>query len=240
MTLRLSASRYHLALACSYPFRSDVAVIDRPPGAAALLGSEVHGYVEAQLVGVEPGLVSEEAKRIGERACAWLDDVDVPSGVEIAIVYDAGTDTARRVHLKGHREYGELGQLEIPMTLDLYWDLPEEDCVVIYDLKTGKKEHAHQEQLEMQALGLTRLLGRSKARVGFLWARKTKTEPSPLVELSADDLEAASWKAASVMLGIPTAKPITGQQCWFCPLGRSACPAYREPTEEERMEMTGT
>lgn len=234
--MRLSGSRYHLALACSYAFRSDVHVTEREPGAAAVLGSEAHGYVEAKLAGVEPGLVSEDARRIGEKACAWLEDVDVPTGVEIAIVYDAGTDTARRVHLKGHREYGELGQLEIPMTLDLLWDLPEEDCVVIRDLKTGKKEHAHMEQLEMQALGATRLLGRSKARVGFLWARKTKTEAPPLVELSADDLEAAAWRAASVMLGIPTAKPITGQQCWFCPLGRNACPAHLEPTEQERQE----
>lgn len=205
-----------------------------------MLGNEAHGYVEAKVQGFEPPPVSDDAKRIGETACAWLDDVDVPTGVEIAIVYDAGTDTARRVHPKNHREYGELGQLEIPMTLDLFWDLPEEDCVVIRDLKTGKKEHAHVEQLEMQALGLTRLLGRSKARVGFLWARKTKTEAPPLIELSASDLEAAAWRAASVMLGIPTSTPVTGQQCWLCPLGRAACPAHQEPNEQDRMEMTGT
>jgi hypothetical protein len=238
--VRVSGSRFHLALACSYAFRSDVRVVEREPGAAAVIGSEAHGYVEAKALGLPPPPVSEDAQRIGERACAWLDDVDIPTAVEIAIVYDAGTDTARRVHLKGHREYGELGQLEIPTTLDLLWDLPEEDCVVIRDLKTGKKEHAHMEQLEIQALAATRLLKRSKARVGFLWARKTKTEADPLVELSAVDLEAAAWRVASVMLGIPTAQPITGQHCWLCPLGRSACPAFQEPTEEERMEMTGT
>lgn len=237
--MRLSGSRYHLALLCSYAFRSDVHVSEKAPGAAAVLGSESHAFTDATYNGRDPGPVSEDAKRIGGQAVAWLRDVDVPTAMEIAIVYDAGTDTARRVEAKGHREYGELGPLEVPTTLDIVWDYPDEDCVEVRDLKTGKKDHAHFEQLEIQALAAARLFGRSKARVGFLWARKTKADADPLVELSAEHLDGVGWQLASLMLGLPTAEPIMGQHCWLCPLGRAACPAYQEPTEADRMEMTG-
>lgn len=233
--MRLSGSRLHLAVLCSYSFREDVDVPERESGAAAKLGSEAHSFVESAMSSKAGGPWSEDAARIGGQAVAWLQDVDVPTSLELAIVYDAATDTARRVEAKGHREYGDLKPSEIPTTLDLLWDYPDEDCVEVRDLKTGKREHAHMEQLEIQALAAARLFGRSKARVGFLFARKTKCDADPLVELDAAALDAIAWKVASVVSGIPTATPITGQHCWLCPLGRDACPAFLYPAMVKEM-----
>lgn len=235
--MRLSGSRYHLAIVCSYPFRPDVAVMEREPGKAAQLGTEVHDYVEKVASGadVAPGLYSEEARRVGDRALTWLREVDPPTHLEIAIVYNAETDTARRIVGRGHRDYGELAPMEIPVTLDLVWVY--EDHVVVRDLKTGSKSHAHREQLVIQALAATRLFDKPEAHIGFLWARKTKCEADPLETLTADMLEAESWAAASVLRQIPSARPVTGSQCFFCPVGRESCPAHdTQPTEQENEE----
>lgn len=228
--MRLSGSRYHLAVLCGYAFRPDIHVPERPPGPAALLGTETHSYVEAKKKGEDVAFYSPDAIRIGERAVAWLEDVDVPTAIEIPIVYDAEADTARRVEAKGHREYGDVHEMEIPVTLDLVWVY--DDHVVVRDLKTGSKSHAHREQLIIQALAATRLYGKRRARVGFLWARKTKADADDLEELDEATLEAESWRVASVLRSIPRARPMTGTHCFYCPLGRDMCPAHQQPTND--------
>lgn len=157
---------------------------------------------------------------------------------EIKLVYDTATDTARQVDeakYPGARNYGPCAWSEIPVTLDLVWDVPAFDGVVVRDLKTGKKDYAHREQLLVQALAASRFYGRKKARIGFLWGRKTKCEADSLEMLDEAALEEASWEFAAVMAGIPVARPLTGQHCFFCP-GRSVCPAHASPTEQEREE----
>lgn len=230
--MRLTGSRYHLAVLCSYPFRPDVDVNERPSGEAAGLGSEVHSYVHAKYQGLNVAAMffSDEAKVIGERVWQWLESRR-PSAMEIKLVYNAVTDTARKVDLPGPRNYGPMRPEEIGVTLDMLWDaaIPS-----IMDLKTGKKEHAHEEQLIVQALAATRYLGRKQASVSFLWARKTKCERSPSVMLDAERLDMESWALASVLQNIPRARPMRGKHCWFCD-HRPQCPAFQEPTEEERM-----
>ncbi len=235
--MRLSGSRYHLAVVCSYPVRPDVEVEDRPAGQAARIGTAVHGMVDAYVRGEpEPEFVEAlEAAPIARRVLTWLDTQPRPHSSEIAIAYDPTTDTARKLDVTSHRAYGELAPTEVPTTLDLLW--LEDGAVVVRDLKTGAKGSAHVEQLYFQALAATRLLGVSRARVGFLWGRKTKCEADALEELGPGELEVESWRASSIVRRLPVAQPTPGDHCrrYWCP-AFSSCPAHQAPTETERME----
>jgi hypothetical protein len=228
---RLSGSRYWLATQCRYPFRPNVAWEERV-WPAGLLGTAVHSLVEAhQLTRIHDELHVPpqsphdlEAYPIARQANAWLDNADIPHAVEVAIVYDAATDTARQLPKGKHRDYGELGPMEIPTTLDLVW--LTDTHVIIRDLKSGKKQNAHPEQLHIQALAAARLYGRERALVGFLWARKTKADADALEELGPGELEAESWRAASIMRRLPMAQPEPGDWCWACP-AKPTCPAHQ-------------
>lgn len=238
----LSGSKFHLATLCSYPF-SGVQVPESEPGDAARLGSEVHAYLQDGIEGtLVTSMYSKEAAAIGERLLAWVRDAGGAPLSELAIVYDAEKDTARQVRPTTARDYGPIGPMEIPVTLDLLW--VEEDHVIVRDAKSGRREYAHREQLVIQALAATRLLGKRWAKVGFLWGRKTKCEADPLEVLSEEQLEAESWRVASVLRGLPTSRPVTGKHCFFCELGPrkapGACPAYQQPTEQELTEAYGT
>jgi hypothetical protein len=182
------------------------------------------------------GLPEElEAAPIARRALDWIAQGPAPYASEVAIIYDAATDTARKVEPTGPREYGAIGPTEIPTTLDLVW-IHDDDTITIRDLKTGKKP-AHMEQLYIQALAATRLYGKQRARVGFLWARRTKCEADPLEDLGPGELEAESWRAASVLRRLPVAQPVSGDACWFCP-ARPQCPAHDTTPERTTTEMT--
>lgn len=237
--MRLTGSRYHLAVLCGWAFRPDVEVEDNVRSEASALGSEAHAYVEAKHLKLDTNALffSPEAERIGGQVTYWLDEAGIPSACEKKIVYDASTDTAREVDEKkypGPRNYGPTTLTEIPVTLDLLW-LDSDDELTVRDLKTGQKAYAHREQLVIQALASTRLYKRRHANVGFLWGRKTKCDADPVERLDAEALEAAAWEVAAVVTSIPNARPVTGQHCFFCP-GRSICPAHQQPTEEERRE----
>ncbi len=228
----LSGSRYALALQCAYPFRPDVTCPERPSGEAARIGTAAHSLVEAHFTGrVVDDDRDLEARPIANQAIKWLSAIAKPTAVEVAIIYNAYTDTAREVKGAGHRNYGALEPGDIPTTLDLVWDHPEHDSVIVYDLKTGSKSHAHVEQLEIQALAVSRLYGRASAQHGFLWARKTKCEGDALTTMSPAALEAESWRAASVVRRLPMAMPEPGNHCFLCPLGRENCPAHSREAE---------
>lgn len=240
--MRLTGSRYHLAILCAYPFRPDVDVRDTTQSEAAALGSEAHLYVETVCKGgdVGPLFLSENATRIGKQVMGWLATQPKPTAVEIKLVYDAATDTARMVDeakYPGARNYGPTTASEIPVTLDMVWDLGS--SVRCRDLKTGKKDYAHREQLVIQALAASRYYGRQTAEIGFVWGRLTKCEADPIETLEADDLIAAGWEVAATMTGIPNATTATGSHCYFCPARKQGCPAHAEPTEQERTEAYG-
>lgn len=234
----LSGSRYHLALVCAYPFRPDVSCPERPGGEAAKIGTSTHTLVECHFTGEEKTTDRElEARPIANQAIKWLSLHPRPTAVEVAIIYNAYTDTAREVKGAGHRNYGTLDPGDIPTTLDLVWTSPDSDVVTVRDLKTGSRSHAHVEQLEIQALAASRLYGKKRAQHGFLWARKTKCDGDPLEEMGPGELEAESWRAASAVRSLPMAMPVTGSHCYLCPLGRENCPAHSE--QGERLSMTG-
>lgn len=233
-----SASTYHRLIQCSYWARLDVEQFRRE-NKAGDLGTETHSYVECSLAGLEVASMffTDEATRIGNQVLQWLDEAGRPDHVESAIIYDTVKDAARDPlpredgQARAHRDYGPFSPLEMPGTSDYVWVF--DDHVVIRDLKTGKKENAHREQLVVQALQATRRYGKLFAKVGFLFGRKTKVEAPKLETIGPDELEAASWEMASTLRRLPMAQPTPGEACWFCP-ARPACPAHQEPTEEER------
>lgn len=235
MKHRLSASKYHLAVAgCTYWARPDVVWPADKPGSAAMLGTAVHALVEADIrrrMGeqYEAGVDDMEAPQIARQATRFLDGMPVPTAVELALVYDAGSDSSRRGG-RG-RDYGAVGVLEMPSTLDLVWHMPNEVWVI--DLKTGSKTHAHEEQLAIQALAAARFYGVPRARVGFLFARKTKCDPPEWRDLSAEDIDAEMWRVSSLLRALPASEPLAGDHCFYCPMGPrkgkpGTCPAYTD------------
>lgn len=246
MKHRVSGSKYGLAQVCSYWARVDVVCPPRPVGEAAHVGTAVHAHVEHRQrlrmgeapVGSGAGVLvtdyDAQAWPMVRQANLWLDTTDVPTHVEIPIVYDAATDTARLAEMSGPRGYRDVGPMQIPTTLDLLW--VGKDHIDVLDLKTGQERHAHGEQLDIQALAASRLFRKTAARVGFLFARKTKVIPPAWRELDEGDLEAEAWKAASVMRALPMAEPQPGPHCWTCPLGKDHCPAHQAPTAEDMAE----
>ena len=232
--MRLSGSKIHLAYACGYAFRPDVNPAEREPGAAAMLGNEVHDGADALVKGTyEPSMYDAESRKYIEQVRLWLEDVGKPTASEIAVIYDTEKDTARQVFPKKHRDYGPTSPMEIPTTLDLVWRGP--NSVVVRDLKSGSKQHAHREQLVIQALAVSRLYDVPAAEVGFLFARKTKCVAEPLEALTAEDLDAEAWRASALMRSLPIAQPQPGRHCWFCD-ARPICPAHDEPSERDREE----
>lgn len=245
MNHRVSGSKYSLAQVCAYWARADVVCPPRPVGDAAKLGTAVHALVEYEQrvrmgSGAPAGLEVPnsphdiEAYPMARQANAWLATREVPTHVEIPIIYDAEADTARVAETSGHRGYRDVGPMQIPTTLDLLWF--GGGILEVVDLKTGQERHAHPEQLDIQALAASRLFGKATARVGFLFARKTKVIPPKWRELDEAALAAEAFLAASVMRSLPMAQPNPGPHCWTCPLGRDACPAHQAPSAEDMAE----
>lgn len=236
MSHHLSGSRYHLAVGaledppqgCVYWARPEIDLPVQEVGRAGKIGNASHAHVAAYAQGrtpPEPETEEEwEALPIGRRVVAWLDDVGIPTAVEIAIAYDTATDTARRIEVGWHRDYADLRPTEIPTTLDFVW--VTDDAVEVVDLKAGKRQNAHKEQLHIQGLASARLFGRPLARVAFTFARQTKCGRDPWEEMDADRLEGEAWRAAAVMRRLPVAQPQPGNWCWRCPLGRANCSAW--------------
>lgn len=243
----LSGSKWWLAQACAYWARADVVCPSRPVGLPAVYGTETHAHVEhvqrlrmgQAPMGTAGGvlLTDHEAEvwPMVRQANAYLETLDVPTHVEIPIIYNAETDRARLAEMDGPRGYRDVGPMDIPTTLDLLW-VGDEDSLDVVDLKTGQERHAHPEQLDLQALAASRLFGKTHARVGFLFARKTKVIPPKWRELDEDALAGEAFLAASVMRSLPMAQPQPGAHCWTCPLGRDACPAHQAPSAEDMAE----
>ena len=241
MTHRVSGSKYGLAQVCAYWARADVVCPPRSVGDAAKLGTAVHAIVEyeqcARMGHPRPAPNSPhdlEAYPMARQANAWLAANDVPTYVEVPIIYNAAADTARLAETSGHRGYKGVGPMDIPTTLDLLW--VGHESIDVVDLKTGQERHAHPEQLDIQALAASRLFGKASARVGFLFARKTKVIPPKWRELDEDALAGEAFLAASVMRSLPMAQPNPGPHCFACPLGRDACPAHQAPSAEDMAE----
>lgn len=224
-------SKYPLSLLCSYSFRPDVDAEERPPGEAARIGTLVHGLVEAYITGrstpaeVIDKAELEKAKRIFHGPLKDYLDARKWDACEIGIRYDAETDTAVEGPRRGQPGYDDHGHMIMKGTLDLV-RLVDADTAYVEDLKTGQPRNAHEEQLIAQGVAVARKYGLKRVFVGFLFA-KVKSCPEPTwTELDADRIDYEAGRIRKHLRMLPESKPVTGDHCWRCDLGKSRCPAW--------------
>lgn len=237
---RLSMSRYPTALSCSYWARSDVACVERPSGREARIGTLVHKAAEEH---VKRGSTAATQHLEVERSTGHADaaEVDVAKSVylgplseyldgqdwtacELGLRYDAATDAATAGPRRGEPGYDDVPAMVLPGTLDLV--LVDGDRADVIDLKTGKKQHAHVEQLYAQAVAVSRHYRVRTVRVGFLFARKTKCVEPEWEALDEDRLDEEAGRIARTLRRLPLAEPVRGDWCWYCG-ARDACPAWQ-------------
>lgn len=235
MSHRLSLSRYALATKCSYWARGDIEFTEEPPGEKARIGTLVHRLVEAHLT---PGKkVHEDDVDLHELAQAmeifsgplrgWVDAwASGPERrrVELRLRYEVDSDTVKETPRRGEPGYCRPGFREVTGELDFIKDYGTH--LEVIDLKTGQKRYTNEEQLRSYAVLASRFWPTKLVRVAFLYARKTKVELTPFVDLDADRLDAEAGDLRVTLLSVPGAEPKRGDHCFTCPLGRSRCPAY--------------
>ena len=110
----------------------------------------------------------------------------------------------------------------LPMTLDGVHVAG--DLVTVVDLKSGKIVN-DTEQLRAQAVAASRLHGAKRARIGYLYARKTKCDEPKWTELDEDALDAEAGRIGRLLRTLPLAEPVAGEHCWRCD-ARPGCKAY--------------
>lgn len=156
------------------------------------------------------------------------------TAVELGLRYDSRADVATEGPRRGGGHgYAGVGIHELPGTLDLVE--VRDDCVDVLDLKSGKLVQ-DREQLYGQGVAAARFYGKSKARVGYLYARKTKCDEPQWEELDADRLDEEAGRIARLLRVLPNAKPNPGEgYCWKCD-SRPSCPAFGAASAEAKME----
>jgi hypothetical protein len=237
VSVRLSMSKMHSE--CLYAFRSDVDAKERPAGREARVGSATHTLAEYHVKGktespkIDPHDLAAATILFEGPLRGWLDKRDW-TACEIGLRYDAEHDVTTLGPRRGDPGYEDIGPMVLPGTLDLVQVV--DDAVWIADLKTGKKDNAHPEQLYAQAVAASRLYGVSTAFVGFVFARKTKCDEPEWEALDGDRLDAEAGRIRRKLRLVPTSEPVLGQGCFYCP-ARDVCPAQqRAPIGAEDLD----
>lgn len=228
-----------LAYICSYGFRSDVEQYPRPSGREARIGTLVHSMAEAFVMG-EPAPDRGEPTELAAARELFSAPLQAYLGAqkwtnwEIGLRYNAETDTTERAPRRGEPGYDDVGAMVLPMTLDGV--SLEGDCVTVLDLKSGKLV-SDTEQLRAQAVAASRLYNAKRAKVGYLYARKTKCDEPVLTELDEDALDVEAGRIGTLLRRLPMTEPVPGDHCWRCD-ARPGCPAYgAEATEKSASEL---
>lgn len=234
---RLSMSRMSLALACSYSFRADVEVHERVVGRPALLGSAVHLLAECHVRKLPAPVLDEdvrdEAHAIANGPLLKLLDSQDWTACEIGMRYRADVDESWGGPRRGDADYGNVGRMVLPGTLDLV--LVRDADALVVDIKTGKVP-GDSEQLYAQAVAVSRAYGAKRVEVGYAMARKTKCEIAAKEVLEADDLDAHAGRIAKLLRRLPMAEPQTGKHCWRCD-ARPSCPGWLAEGVQSGTEM---
>lgn len=225
---RLSMSKMSLAHVCAYGFRPDVEVFPRPSGPEARVGSLVHSMAEAHVKGKpmptsgDPAELEKATELFSAPVKAYLDSTKW-TACEIGLQYDAANDATAIGPRRGEPGYGEVAPTVLSGTLDLVH--VEGDLVTVIDLKSGKIVD-DTEQLRAQAVAASRLYKAKRARVGYLYARKTKCDEPKWTEFDEDALDVEAGRIARLLRVLPTSEPVPGDRhCWRCD-ARPGCPAY--------------
>lgn len=227
---KLTASSVASALRCAYPYRPGVRTVPRPSGPAALMGTDVHTAIELALAGKtmvwgdQPH--AQDAARHAVQAVSWIKSFGAPTHVEQGFVYDGRNDLATWGPRRGEPGYNDTPSHAIRGTLDLAW--VANDVAYLADIKTGKTQNAHVEQLLMQALAVSRVTGVKVVRVGFLFTRLTKVLPPEWQELDEDALDAFAGRLHRLSRTLPMAQATPNEGCKWCEVPPDECPAFLE------------
>lgn len=230
MTNRLSMSGVPLAYLCGYAYRADLEVPARPSGKEARVGTVCHKLAECHVnkldvshEDVDPHDLAE-AMAIFQGPLRGKLDSRKWEACEIGLRYNAELDAATAGPRRGEPGYHDHGPMVLPGTLDLV--AIADGALWVADLKTGKKQNAHAEQLYAQAVTASRYYGIDRAYVGFLFARKTKCDEPAWEPLDADRLDYEAGRIRRLLRTLPTAEPAPGDHCWRCDVGKDRCPAW--------------
>lgn len=236
----ITPSKAHLIDACLYALRDDVPRrVGETVHPRAALGSLVHFMVYAAVLFgcFEPPVVDDpEAMGMARNALAWIKAINAYSPVvlcEAGFLYDTRNDTCTLGPARGEPGYDTAPPGCVRGTWDLVFRL--DDYVWVYDLKTGKYDGAHEEQLAMQGVAAARLFPGVSVEVGFLFVRKTKHEVRGKRVMLPDDLDAEAGRLHRAVRQLPMAKPTPGDHCYRCDIGRDFCPAWGFSEEQERV-----
>lgn len=236
---RLSFSRL---LSCLYWARGDVECPDDPPGRPARIGTLVHRMSEERVTGVPFDRSKADLHELAEALSifsgpltGWIDAWKASPGehhVEARLRYDADSHTVKPAPRRTEPNYAPPGPMQITGELDFVTIL--DGCADVIDLKTGQKRYTNESQLRGYAVLAERKWGVSRARIAFLYAKKTKITLEPWVEMDADRLEAEAGTLRRTLRTLPTAQPVVGDHCWRCPLGKARCPAHVSTNWDDR------
>ncbi len=237
----LSASKLDLAFLCQYSFRGDVDVPDRPSGEKAIRGTAVHLASECFHHGRALPMLDEEGAALWRSLKGWLETTPKYNHSELALLYDAETDTATRCEMgAGPRDYKGVGPMRLPMRLDLVRERMDDDEIWIVDVKTGSRSNAApaatNPQLATQAVAASRYFGVNRANVGLVFPMKTKVHVPEWHLIDGDALDEHAGKIHRVLQMIPDSKPFVGDHCYRCNLGpakgqMAACPAWKQDAD---------
>lgn len=234
----ITPSKAHLIDACLYALRDDVPrKVGDESGPRAKLGTMVHLMVYAAVIfgSSEPPTVDDpEAMGMARNALSRLGGMR-PTLCEAGFVYDTRNDIAMLGPARGEPGYDTAPPGCVRGTWDLVWHMPGVG-VIVWDLKTGKYDGAHKEQLRMQGLAAARLYRETMADTQFLFVRKTKSELRPGDMMRADDLDAEAGRLHRAVRQLPMAKPTPGDHCYRCDIGRDFCPAWGFQEEQGAAE----
>jgi hypothetical protein len=166
-------------------------------------------------------------------ACEALDVSQLPIGAEwlaeVALVYDVASDSARFLGQDVGREYGQLGETELPMSLDLV-GLFEGGALVV-DFKTGRGKvppvHVNW-QLRIGAMAVARWKGLERVRVALAFPREDGTWGWSFAEHDSFDFFEMDGElrdfAASIKRPDAAERVRVGGHCRYCP-SLAYCPA---------------
>lgn len=238
----LSMSKVHLAVLCAHSFRGDVNVTPRPSGIEARKGTAAHKIVECWFHETEPPEypedIASDAKRFAASAIRWLEPQrERILACEIGVRYDADADRAVVGPKRDEPGYDDHPPMVLKGTLDLVMR-GVDGVLEVLDIKTGKKDNAHNEQIVSQGLAVARLYGEKRVRVGFLFPRLTKCDDPEWIELGENALDMHAGDMHELLSGLPTSepKPGDGKHCFRCDY-RGDCPAFNETRDEQEMEQ---
>lgn len=246
---RASGSKTELLLLCQYWARADVAIPEDITGQRGKDGTTTHALGEAFCNGIQVNVAAACAAKGGEmervtklwqsaepvykqlKSAAAKGEGYSAVWAEVPLVWNVASGLVREVRGTEHRDYGEVGPFDLPMTLDVLFRITDgaEQVATVLDLKTGDADELPDEfrsgQLRSNGFAAARYYGVQRARVGYVVATDDGAPATvEMAELDSLDLEIHAAKVLGALEAIPNAQPSPGDQCDWCP-ARAVCPA---------------